>query len=368
MSITRRKGFGPDQIVDLKNYENRWTEEEIQSHVKRGKFIRFGFLDLTKYGGDAYHEDLLNIAIRASGNRDNADVGISKSYKKKGWKYDPFPPIVSLEGVVKNGRTRIRAAILNGEKFIPVAIFEYPEEENKKTAFVQSLAEGLIGNDGLIERPAKRADLFEAGLAAVTDGNIKENRTDIIKLLSIEFEAERFIDESEVPELADDILDAVKGGEAAVWLPDREEVLNYLRKSPDIPDDACLDGDICIDGKKVFVYAAPSNTNQGRLWAKIASQIPEESYIVLYTTKKIPSKIKKGYDEFMEYVDWRYKECFEIVDRTFASKGQSSGVEVKIKAPTSRPWEVLGVIPQLNDETHQTLRKRNRLIKLDEYC
>ena len=311
---------------------------------------------------------MLNIAIRASGNRDNADVGISKSYKKKGWKYDPFPPIVSLEGKVKNGRTRIRAAILNGEKFIPVAIFEYPEEEDKKIAFVQSLAEGLIGNDGLIERPAKRADLFEAGLAAVTDGNIKEDRTEIIKLLSIEFEAERFIDESEVGELADDILDAVKGGEAAVWLPDREEVLNYLRKSPDIPDDACLDGDICIDGKRVFVYAAPSNTNQGRLWAKIASQIPEESYIVLYTTKKIPSKIKKGYDEFMEYVDWRYKECFEIVDRTFASKGQSSGVEVKIKAPNSRPWGVLGVIPQLNDETHQTLRKMNRLIKLDEYC
>ena len=142
-------------------------------------------------------------------------------------------------------------------------------------------------------------------------------------------------------------------------------MLNYLRKSPDIPDDACLDGDICIDGKKVFVYAAPSNTNQGRLWAKIASQIPEESYIVLYTTKKIPSKIKKGYDEFMEYVDWRYKECFEIVDRTFASKGDSM---LKIQAPTSRPWGVLGVIPQLNDETHQTLRKMNRLIKLDEYC
>ena len=34
MSITRRKGFGPDQIVDLKNYENRWTEEEIQSMTK----------------------------------------------------------------------------------------------------------------------------------------------------------------------------------------------------------------------------------------------------------------------------------------------------------------------------------------------
>jgi 2-oxoglutarate dehydrogenase complex dehydrogenase (E1) component-like enzyme len=39
MTIRRRKGFGPDQVIDLDKYENRWTEEEIQSHVKRGKFI-----------------------------------------------------------------------------------------------------------------------------------------------------------------------------------------------------------------------------------------------------------------------------------------------------------------------------------------
>ena len=88
--------------------------------------------------------------------------------------------------------------------------------------------------------------------------------------------------------------------------------------------------------------------------------------MVLYTTKKIPSKIKKGYDEFMEYVDWRYRECFEIVNRTFASQGQSM---LTIQPPTTRPWKVLGVIPQLNqDETHATLRKAFKLIPLEDYC
>ena len=63
MSIRRRKGFGPDQVIDLDKYESRWTEEEKQSHVKRGKFIGFRFLDLSKYGGDYLHEELFNIAI-----------------------------------------------------------------------------------------------------------------------------------------------------------------------------------------------------------------------------------------------------------------------------------------------------------------
>lgn len=366
MSIRRRKGFGPDQVIDLDKYENRWTEEEIQSHVKRGKFITFKFLDLTKYGGDYYHPDLLNIAIRYDGNRDNADEGICKSYKKKGWQYGPFPPIVDISDIPKDGRTRIRAAIKAGESFIVVAVFDYPEEEDEAKAYVQSLSEGLIGNDDLISRPTKYKDIFEAGLSAVKHGGIPEDdKTAIAKLVIEEFEAERFLDSNEIPLLVDDICEAVAAGQDAIWLPTRAEVINYLSKSPDVPSDACLEGDVCINGKKVFVYAAPSNTNQGRLWGKLAEEIPEESYVVLYTTKRIPSKIKKGYEDFVESVDKRYEECFEIVNRTCDQHGGM----IKFQAPTKRPWEILGVIPQLNnDETHDSLKKMNRLIKLEDYC
>ena len=368
MSIKRRKGFGPDndkQEINLDKYEGRWTEEEIKSHTKRGIFIRFAFLELDKFGGDIYHEELINIAIRATGNRDRADEGIARTYKTKGWKYDPFPPIVDTSWKVKDGRTRIRAAILAGEKFIPVAIFSYPDEEDEKVAYVQSLTEGLIGNDDLISRPTKAIDLIEASISAITDGNIKHEKAAIASLLFNEFEAERFVKQEEIPDLVEQIFEAVSGGQQAIWLPERSEVLAYLKKSPDLPSDACLEDDVCLGGKKVFVYAAPSNTNQGRLWGQIAKQIPEECYVVLYTTKKIPSKIKKGYTDFMAFIDMRYEECFEIVNRT----ASQSGFQINISAPKQRPYKIIGVIPQLNqDETHKTLRKANRLIQLDEYC
>ena len=368
MSIRRRKGFGPDndkQEVNLDKYEGRWTEEEIHSHTKRGTFIRFAFLELDKFGGDIYHEELINIAIRAAGNRDRADEVIARTYKNKGWKYDPFPPIVDTCFKVKDGRTRIRAAILAGEKFIPVAVFSYPDEEDAKVAYVQSLSEGLIGNDDLISRPTKAVDLIEAGISAITDGNIQHDKTAIASLLFNEFEAERFVKQEEIPDLVEQIFEAVSGGQQAIWLPERSEVLSYLKKSPDLPKDACLEDEVCLGGKRVFVYAAPSNTNQGRLWGQIAKQIPEECYVVLYTTKKIPSKIKKGYADFMNFIDMRYEECFEIVNRT----ASQSGFPINITAPKTRPYTLLGVIPQLNqDETHQTLRKGNRLIRLDEYC
>jgi len=369
MAITRRKGFGPDQVVDLDKYKDRWTNEEIQSHVKRGKFITYKFLDLTKYGGDIYHSDFDNIGIRYDGNRDNAHVIITKSYKRVGWQYSSFPPIVDIKDNIKDGRTRIKAAINAGETFIAVAVFDYPEENDEVTAYIHQLSEGLIGNDDLYTRPTNYKGIFESGLAAVkkaeNSGINMHNRTEIAKLVIEEFEAERFLDSEEISQVIDDINEAISNGQEAIWLPTREEVLDYIGKSPNLPQDACLEGDICLNGKRVFVYAAPSNTNQGRLWAKIADEIPEECYIVLYTTKRIPSKIKKGYDDFMQYVDYRYRECFEIVNRTCDQNGSM----IKIQAPKTRPWKVIGVIPQLaQDETHLSKKKSFELIPLEEYC
>ena len=363
MAIKVRKGFGPQkQDIDLNMYEGRWTDEEIQSHSKRGKFIRFAFLDLDKFGGDLFHEELINLAIRADGSRGNSDEGIAYSYSTKGWSYNPFPPIVDTAFRVKDGRTRIRAAMLAGCTFIVVAVFAYPEEENPKTAFVQSLSEGLIGNDDLISRPTKAADLFEAGIAAVTDGDIEHDKTAIAELLFNEFEAERFIKQDEIADLVEQIYDAVLGGQRAVWVPDRSDILAYLKKSPDMPKDAALEDEVMLGKKRVFVYAAPSSTNQGRLWGMIAREVPEDCYVVLYTTKKVPSKIKKGYTDFMAFIEMRYQECFEIVNRT----ASATGFNIKIEPPVKRPWKLLGVIPQMNDETHETLRKAHRLISIDD--
>jgi len=363
MAVKVRKGFGPQkQDIDLSKYENRRSEEEIQSHSKRGTFMGFAFLDLSKFGGDLFHEELINLAIREDGNRSNTDQDIAYSYNTKGWSYDPFPPIVDTTFKVKDGRTRIRAAMLAGCTFIVVAVFAYPDEQDEKKAFVQSLSEGLIGNDDLISRPTKYGDLFEASVAAVTDGGIKHDKTAIADLLFNEFEALRFIKQEEVANLVEAVYDAVLGGQRAVWIPDRADVLAYLRKSPDMPKDAALEDEVKLGKKRVFVYAAPSNTNQGRLWGMIAKEIPEDCYVVLYTTKKVPSKIKKGYEDFMAFIDMRYKECFEIVNRT----ASATGFQIKIEAPVKRPWKLLGVIPQMNNETHETLRKAHRLIQIED--
>ena len=158
------------------------------------------------------------------------------------------------------------------------------------------------------------------------------------------------------------VLDAVQNGEDAMWLPSREDVIDYLKNSPDLPADAIfapLDQDIPLGKKRVFVYAAPSQSNQGRLWGMIAHEIPKGSYVVLYTTKKFPSRLRSDFKEFMDYQDWRYEECFEIVN--LSTQG------ITIQAPDERPWQFIGVIPQIHNDEHDTLRAYNQVIKPEDF-
>ena len=363
--MTTYKGFGNGQIVDISKYDGR--EKEAKETTKRGKFVDWGYFSLEKYYDtngkpNLLHPDLLNIAIRADQNLASNDLRIARDYKRRGWNYGPFPLQVDINtGIPKNGRTRIRAALRNGEKFIPCAWFNY-EETNKVSGLVQELSEGLIGNDGLVSTVTKFEDLVEAGIEAVTKGGVKEDKQTILELLVNEFEADRFVDTSEFSDIADQILDAVHEGQEAMMMISRKEVIEYLQNSPDLPKDAIvgasLDQQIPVGKKRVFVYSAPSRSNMGRLWGNIAHEIPKGSYVVLYTTKKFPSKIKKDYTEFMKYQDERYEECFQIVNDTYQG--------INIVAPEQKPWKLIGVIPQLNNEEHRTKVRYHELIQIKD--
>ena len=355
-----KNGFGGE--IDPSEYDKRFpNSEENNSHTKRGKFIKFKLF----YIGEKtiLDEDLHNAAIRAKGNKDRGDEKISYSYKRRGWVYDDFPPIISTKNEIKDGRTRIRAALMNGEDYIPVAVFAY--EDDNVDSYLSSITEGLIGNDGLINRPTEYEDLAEAGVHLVKQGLVLHNESSIAEWVYNEVEAERFVEEKFLPSLVSEINERVNKGEDAVIQIERDEIIKYLKKSPDIPNNVCYPGEVCItDVPRVLIYAAPSATNQGRLWGMIARNIPINSLIVLYTTKKIPSKMHKDYKDFVKSVDMRYEECFDIVNKTYASNGLSLG----IKAPEILPYKVVGIYPQLpRNENHIAYRNAFKLIPFDDY-
>ena len=105
----------------------RETYKQAHKKQKYGRFIKFAKISLKGY--NLWDDQLNNAAVRDTQNKDYADENIAYSYKKDGWSYSSFPPIISTDGSIKDGRTRIRAALLAGWDQILVAIFSYDEEK-----------------------------------------------------------------------------------------------------------------------------------------------------------------------------------------------------------------------------------------------
>ena len=95
--------------------------------MKSSVLIDFAKISLKGY--NLWDDELNNAAVRDDQNKDHADEDIAYSYKKDGWLYSSFPPIISTDGSIKDGRTRIRAALLAGWDSILVAIFSYDDEK-----------------------------------------------------------------------------------------------------------------------------------------------------------------------------------------------------------------------------------------------
>ena len=60
----------------------------------------------------------------------------------------------------------------------------------------------------------------------------------------------------------------------------------------------------------------------------------------------------------MKYQDERYEECFQIVNDTYQG--------INIVAPEDKPWECIGVIPQLNNEEHRTKVRYHELVQIKD--
>ena len=213
--------------LDLKHYDGRWSIDYMNSRQKYGKFVKFSFLDISTK--KLYDDDLNNAAVRSEQNKDDATDDIAYSYEEHGWDYNPFPPIISTSGKIKDGRTRIRAAIAAGWKRIPVAIFSYNAEVNEE---VSDVVDGLIANDHLVARRASMNDFISAGVYLVGRGHINQDQSSIDDWLYNQVQIERFYSNiaGTITKIGKAILaQSTPNGSPIIVDKDRSEWIDYLK-------------------------------------------------------------------------------------------------------------------------------------------
>lgn len=344
---------------DPNQYEGRWTEEQINSHQKHGKFLKFSILDISKY--NRYDDELSNAAVRQGQNNDGAVVDIAYSYEQHGWDYDCFPPIISTKGNIMDGRTRILAAMACGWKYILVAIFSYDEGVEEK---ILKITNGLIANDHLVARRSTMNDFIFAGVHLVNNGYINRDQASIDDWLYNEIEIERFYNNlaGTITKISKAILaQSTNDGSIIVLEKDRSEWIEYLEPCQEIKNlDLVLPDESPIFGENQLCLYTTGRTNASRCWVDhVLSNVMKDyhTYIVLYSTEKTEEKVREGMKKFENDLERIYTQTFNLINN------QLSGINLEM--PQQRPFTIMGAIPQFaGSEVHDELRANNRLVPL----
>lgn len=345
--------------LDTSQYEGVWTQEELDSFQKYGKFLKFSKLDISGY--TLYCDALSNAAVRDDQNQDGATETIAYSYERNGWNYTCFPPIISSTGKIKDGRTRIRAAIMQRWKYIPVAVYTYAEEHEA----MSDIVDGIIANDHLVARRADMNDFVRAGTSAISRSLLNPDYASIESWLYNEVEVERFFNNiaGTITKIANRILSEVTPeGDPIVLLKDRSEWVDYLSSCKEVKElgIAMPDEPTPFDENQLVFYST-GKTNARRCWIDhILSNAMKghHTYVVLYSTDRTAEKVRENSNNFQKDLEMFYAESIQLINN------QLNGISISVAK--ERPFTILGAIPQFaDDETHKQLRSLNRLVPLD---
>ena len=366
--LEETKGFDPIVTcaeLDPQEYVRRETYKRAHKKQKFGKFIKFAKISLKGY--NLWDDELNNAAVRDDQNKDHADEDIAYSYKKDGWLYSSFPPIISTDGSIKDGRTRIRAALLAGWDSILVAIFSYDDE--KVNPEFASITNGLIANNHTTARSATMNDFVKGGVALIKLGQLEREHSSIEEWLLNDVEIANFFDvEAGIhTKIKNRIYNESAEDSDIIIDKDREEWIEYIKQSPEFKELNILppDSPTPFNENKLILYSA-SRTNGRRCFCDniLANQSKDEevcnhSYIVLYSSDRTEEKVRQAVKDFESDLNTFYTQSVNMVN------GLIDGININV--PKARSYTILGVVPLFEyNETHKALRSLNRLVPLDK--
>ena len=368
IKLEDEKGFNPIVTcaeLDPQEYIKNDVYKQVHKKQKFGKFIKFAKIPITKY--KLWHDQLNNAEVRDDQNKDHADENIAYSYKKDGWLYTSFPPIISTDGSIRDGRTRIRAAILAGWDQILVAIYSY--DEDKVDPEYASITNGLIANNHTTARSATMNDFVKAGKSLIKRDKLEREHSAIEEWLINDVEIANFfdVDAGTHTKIKNRIFNESAEDSDIIIDKDRDEWIEYVKQSPEFKELNILppDSPTPFNENKLILYSA-SRTNARRCFCDsiLSNQSKDEevckhSYIVLYSNDRTEEKVRQAVKDFESDLNTFYTQSVNMVN------GLINGIDIKV--PKTRSYTIIGIVPLFEyNDTHKTLRSLNRVVPLDK--
>lgn len=285
---------------------------------------------------------------------------IAVSYSNIGWDISQFPVIVGTDGIPRDGRTRIRAAIKRGEKFIPCALFSYDNSVSVR----QNSTNGLLANRKLPYVPTKWEDFVSTGVAIIRSGEMKCDLKDIENWLYNEADVTYSYSNAggNITKIAKQIYERASRGGDLLILRSRDDWKNWIEKSiQKYPIEYQQNFSVRNIDDLVFYESAGSRADH----VLCKHILPNASKgiitnIIIYSANDDSEKTKNNHYDFSHQLDEYYNMMYDWINK------ELSGIKL-MRPHTPKLWRIIGVIPQLRTEEHKKMLKNHILAKMSDF-
>ena len=210
----KKNAFNSNIDIDV-DFEGLEPRDQIDA-----QFVGFDWLDLDEIDTD--DQDYFNFAVRdetVEEFRKRVD-DLSLTFEERGFSTSYWPPCFGTDGKPRDGRGRIKAAKENGERWMPIAVYDY----TKSDTLLNHVTNGILANlHDPASRPSKK-DFVKAGVFLINRGEIPYNDVAINDWLFGKANVRLFLKgQSTYTHIINQIKDRVDNGEEA--LVDLREVV-----------------------------------------------------------------------------------------------------------------------------------------------
>ena len=364
MSNKRYKQFmGED--VSLKDYDFNFPADGIRDKIfPKGKFKQWKWVFIGDW--KITNPILSNLGVRADQNKNQRSDDIGYDYEINGWVTTDFPPTIGTDGGIRDGRARIIAAIKKKQQWIPMAEYHFEETD---TPIKDKVTDGLNGN--AYHPPLTRTsmdDFIVAGMEMIGVGDIKRDKDELMHWLTNEANVGLRFPNTNGSGIYSNIVNKIitltadKGSLTRVL--DREDWLEWLKNTS-------------FTGNSILYKAAKKQTDAKLMWCDhILPQIENElkvdiekegkwkikkpTRIVIYTDK-LTAEDSSGYvSNFVSDLNDLYTKSYSLID-------SAMGSGLNKTAPSVKPFEIVGVCPNLHCGGQDEMFENYELVDVDNY-
>ena len=330
--------------------------------IPNATFSHFEFVNIQKYIDNPSHEDLQQDGVRDGNNNELETEDLKQGLTQDGYKTKDFPPVFTQSHKRRDGTRRISSFVELNEKFIPAAIYNFEDEDCK----ISKIVSGSILNEQKDSSKPNTFESYKIQLSALVkeeafDKNNKDEvRTFIRDNLQLGHKSTKTIND-----LVEYVYNLREDGLRLIKEMDYAQGMKYLNTSYDFTKKYDIEkGQINKDtSKPEVILTTPSDDAISRTIVKhiLPNSISgRKTVIVLYTTKPNPEKERERIKSFKEKLDNAVGLMCKFVSNEL--------VGISITEPfTSKAYDVMSAIPQLENDKHRTLFKFNKLIDIEKY-